>query len=326
VPVSPDSSRSWRGLFRKLALLALPFVIYAAVIVILDPFHFFEFSSTKLDALRARAAIPLNESIWKLAGYSHHLSSNLLLGDSRTDNLPTEQMASMLGEPVYNMAFGAATINEMVDSFWYADSTVQLKRVWMGVNFNQFSDYSRTYRTDAFVALKKHPLLYLINRTVAKAAAFMIYYGLTGKDPEIGKVTVSREEMWREVIGPTTDGYYRKYVDPVRFRADLQAIANHCRAKGIQFRFVIFPLHADLRNKIHAYGLDAEYARFKEFIASLADTYDYDLDDELTRNRENFSDPMHTIAPISRRIAIEISTGHVVLGVLRKAQWPLMSK
>jgi len=64
----------------------------------------------------------------------------------------------------------------------------------------------------------------------------------------------------------------------------------------------------------------------KEFIASLADTYDYDIDDELTRNRENFSDPMHTIAPISRRIAIEISTGHVALGVLRKAQWPFMSE
>lgn len=309
-------------LFRKLALLALPFVLYGSLVIALDPFHFFKFSTEKFAGLRARAAIPLNESLWKLGGYSRHLSESLVLGDSRADNLPTDEMSSVVSGGVYNMAFGAATINEMVDAFWYADSKVKLKRVWIGVNFNQFSDYTRTYRTDAFAAFNGNPLLYLTNRTVAKATAFMIYYGLTGKDPEIGRVKLSREEMWREVIGPTTDGYYGSHVDPVRFRADLRAIAEHCQIKGIQLRFVIFPLHADLRNKVHAYHLDTQYLEFKNFLASLADTYDFDIDDELTRNRENFADPMHTIPPISRRIAREISTGKIELGILRKPQDP----
>ena len=309
-------------LLRKLALLATPFLLYGAAIVILDPFHFFEFSTGKLDRLRSRAAVPLNESIWKLGGYSSRLSENLLLGDSRADNLPTDEMSSLVGGDVYNMAFGAATINEMVDAFWYADSIVKLKRVWIGINFNQFSDYARTYRTDAFVALKKNPLLYVTNRTVAKAAAFMLYYGLSGKDPELGRVKISRDEMWREVLGPTTDGYYRSHVDPVKFRADLRAIAEHCRINGIQLRFVIFPVHADLRNKVHAYQLDTQYAEFKAFLASLADTYDFDVDDALTSNAEEFADPMHTIPSMSRQIAREVATGRLQLGILRTTQEP----
>lgn len=300
--------------------MALPFVAYLGVVTTLDPFHFFKFSSLRLESLRKRAAIPLNESIWKLGGYSRDLSSNLVLGDSRADNLPTEQMSAALGEPVYNMAFGAATINEIVDSFWYADSIVKLKRVWIGVNFNQFSDYSRTYRTNSFAALKNNPLLYLTNRTVAKATAFMIYYGLTGRESEIGKVRLSRDEMWRTVIGPTTDGYYGSHVDAVGFRADLHAIADHCRASKIQLSFVIFPLHSDLRRRVSAYGLDSDYVRFKEFLASLANTYDYDLDDEMTQRRENFADPMHTVPAVTRQIAIELATGAVASGVLQKAR------
>lgn len=301
-------------LARKIALLALPFLLYSAAILWLDPFRFFNLTGHSLDPVRRRTALPLNQCIWKMSNYSRKRSPNILLGDSRIANLPAEEMTAALGEPVFNLAYGAATINEVSDSFWYANSIASLHRVWIGVNFNQFSDYARTYRTAAYQSMQEDPLLYFTNRTVMKAAAMVAYYGIEGGDPKIGLITSSPGVFWEYVLGTVTEGYYSKYVEPVQFRGDLKRMADYCHARGIRVTFVIPPGHTDLQKRVADFHLEAQYAEFKRYLGSLGETYDYDYPNEMTSNAANFHDPMHCNSETSKRLAAELASGNLVLG------------
>ena len=225
------------------------------------------------------------------------------------EGMPTEQIAAMVGEPVYNSAYGGGTLNETIDTFWNATTLTTLKRVWIGLNFNQYSDYARTYRTDAYRSVHQNPLLYFTNRTVVNAGLYMIYYGLRGRDPNIGKVLLDRDAFWREVLGPVTDGYYSRQVEPVIYRQELLRIVEHCRTHGIMLRFVIFPSHVELQHRISDYKLQDRYIQFKQEMSAMAETYDFDIENSFTSERSNFADPMHLTPPAKLLLAREIWGG-----------------
>ena len=52
------------------------------------------------------------------------------------------------------------------------------------------------------------------------------------------------------------------------------------------------PAHAELR-AIYDLGHNEARRAFKSYVNSLAPTVDFDIDNEFTRNRDNFTDPFH---------------------------------
>jgi hypothetical protein len=273
-------------------LLLLPFATLAAAVVWIDPFDFFGISKAIPAQAKKSAAWALNPCIGKLSEFRRDPSPNILLGDSRMESLDADRVTLAAGERYRNLSYGGASIREIADTFWLADSLVPLKNVYIGLGFNLYSDYNVTYRTDSVKAMFENPLLYFTNRTVLKSSYLAARAAWTGADPRLGAPTEDKETFWNSVLA-TYSEWYGRYTEPVRYRKELEKIAAHCRAKGARLRFVVFPGHNDVRALVGRRKLDSAYAVFKSDLQKLAPTYDYDVPSEITSSRDNYRDPVH---------------------------------
>jgi hypothetical protein len=62
-----------------------------------------------------------------------------------------------------------------------------------------------------FPPMQHDPFLYLLNRTVLKAAGYNLYYGALKRDPKIGVPNLSRDEFWRWQLEQTTGFYFGNF-------------------------------------------------------------------------------------------------------------------
>jgi hypothetical protein len=298
----------------KAAVLATPFLIYGTLIAYLDPFDLLPIRGPVPDSIKERTSLLLNPTIWKMLEFRRHPIDNVLLGDSRMEAVQPDSILQLTRERYFNFAYGGASLNEMIDTFWFASRVTRLKHVYIGINFNHWSDYNYTYRTDAFRSLEANPLLYFTNRTVVHAARYIAEALLAGHTPQLNRPRMDRDAYWNEVIGPITAGYYGKQTEPAHYRDELKRMVAYCNSHGIELRIVIFPSHVQLQQRVNDFGLGGAYQHFKADMASLAPTFDFDFANDLTASRENFLDPMHATPAVVGTVVREVWTkaaGHV---------------
>ena len=234
--------------------------------------------------------------------YSRNPQPYILLGDSRMGELPAKEIADLTGKPYVNMAYGGGTLNEVVDTFWLADRLTKLKEVWIGLGFHLYNDYNYTTRTEAYLAIEKNPLLYFTNRTVVESTWYNVRYAYTGASGSLNDPTVTREQLWKQYLGPLTTKWYERYVYPKVYRKQLTDIAAYCRKKGIRLGFIIFPTYVDVQMRVGDFGLDRYYQQFKTDVSELGPTYDFDYPNEITTDKDSFVDPYH----FTKQVADEI--------------------
>jgi hypothetical protein len=301
-------------LLKRLLLFSVPFWLYGFFIYLTDPYNFLGGPAIISNEIKMRTAYPLNYCLWKMPEFTRHPSPNLLLGDSRMDALKPERVKELTGTDNFNLAYGGATIREIVESFWSASRHASLRHVYIGINFNLYTDYEQFDRTAEVLMIERCTACYFINRTVLRAAL----YGIAGQwmhyDPKIGMVSEDRETFWRNQIGPQTAAFYARYVYPRKYHAELERIARYAKENGVDLVFLIFPTHVELQNRVRDFGLEGEYARFKQDLSSLATTYDFDYPNELTANKNNFSDPYHCRHACVDEIIREVWSGHFKYG------------
>jgi hypothetical protein len=278
---------------KRLLLFSVPFALYGLFIRLTDPFNFLGRHSMISTEVKMRTAYPLNYCLWEMPLFAKHPNPNLLLGDSRMAGLKSERIKELTGEDYFNLAYGGATLREIVSSFWFASRYTRLDHVYIGLDFNLYTDYEQLDRTAEVNTIESAPACYFINRTVLRAAVYGVAGQLFHYDPKIGAVTADRNTFWKLQLGPTTEGFYVRHVYPRRFHAKLEEIAQFVKRQGGEVVFVIFPTHVDLQNRVKDFGLEGEYARFKRDVGSLGTTYDFDYPNALTANADNFSDPYH---------------------------------
>lgn len=299
---------------KRLILFSVPFGLYALFIYLADPFNFLRESSIISNQVKMRTAYPLNYCLWKMPVFTKQPQPNLLLGDSRMDAVTSERVKELTGENYFNLAYGGATLREIISSFWFASRHTRLHRVYIGLDFNLYTDYEQLDRTAEVLTIESAPACYFINRTVLRAAL----YGVAGQwlhyDPKIGAIAVDRDAFWRFQIGPTTAGFYVRHVYPTKYHAKLLEIARSMKSRGEELVFVIFPTHVELQNRVKDFGLEDEYIRFKRDVGSLATTYDFDYPNELTANKDNFSDPYHCRHECVDEIVREVWSGNLKYG------------
>ena len=295
----------------KALALACPFLLVAMLIIIIDPYNFWGVSKVISDDIKVKTSVALNPCLWRMIEYRRSPRPNILLGDSRMGALSQDEISRMSELPYFNFYYGGASLNEMIDTFWYAASLTKLRNVYMGVNFVLYNDYNYTARTEAVKALFDNPLLYFTNRSVLKTAFYNARMALSGRDPKIGVPSVSRDEYWRQMLNI---GYYRQYVYPIRYRKQLKLISEYCRNNSINLHFIIFPTHVDMQARINHYNLKNEYDKYKRELAELGTTYDYDYKNELTVNAGDYRDPIHFTPRITSVLIREIWLGPMRIG------------
>jgi hypothetical protein len=76
------------------------------------------------------------------------------------DALKVNQIKKVTGTEYYNLAFGGATIREVVETFWFASRHTNLKHVKIGINFNMYTDYEQLDRVQEVATIEHNPLFY----------------------------------------------------------------------------------------------------------------------------------------------------------------------
>lgn len=301
---------------RKVSLFALPWLLAALVVFLVDPFSVLFSRSLIPQAVKQRIAIPLNPCLVQLSRFARNPAPIVFLGDSRMAALKEDKAKEVIGEEVRNLAYGGGSLREALDSFYYADSIIPLKAVVLGVNFDSYNDYAITRRTEAFRTIHDNLALYFVNRTVLQATAYTLYSALSGVDLKLGAPRVDRKAFWDETIhGPQETRMIATYIRPGQYKEELVRLADYCNKKGIKLTFVIFPTHSELRESVEESRPD-DYMKFKEDIAAIAPTYDFDRPSALTDDERNFNDPLHTTGAWVKPILAEFWFGQTKYSAL----------
>ena len=306
----PVEQAEGRLFLAKFALFILPLLLFGLGLIAIDPFNFFGLPSVISDAVKSRTSRPLNVVLWKMIDYSHHPNANILLGDSRMNNIDLDYLNRVSPVHYYNLAYGGAAMDEILDSFWFANKIVGgLKNVYVGVNLNLWNKFYRQGRAGMFPLMQQNPFNYLINRTVLKAAGYNVYYQLSGGDPKIGAPSLTRDQFWQWQLHQTTNFYYGNFAPSEQYFAEMQKIVRYCSLHNTKLVFVIFPTHLDLQQRLIDLNLRQEDEQLRASLRALATTFDFDYPSELTRAASNFSDPYHYNSAAGHEIVNEIWGG-----------------
>lgn len=304
-----------RRLIFRLCLLCLPFFVAAVFIFAVDPFNFLSTSGTIPEEIKRPVALQFNPPFWKLNKFERDPMQFVLLGDSRMASLETGIINEISGDEYTNLAYGGASMREIIDTFWVVAKKVRLRRVYVGVSLEKYNDYEITDRLTFYKSAVENPALYFVNRAVWEAAYYDLEGYLTGVKFTVGTPSTNREEFWLEEL-QLTAAYYRKYAEPKKYRKELLEMSNYCLNNGIELRFIIFPTHIDAQNVILESGFQAKNETFRQDLMKCGDVYDFDWPTDLTRNRSNFDDPMHIKQGMRQMVIAEVWTNELKYGRL----------
>jgi hypothetical protein len=292
-------SREVKRLIKKLALFLLPFGIYGAVIIAIDPYNYFSTNSFIPGELKQEISFKLNYALWRMVEYKRQPSDGLLLGDSRMMAIQAEDIRAVCGQEYYNFAYGGGSLKEALATFRFANDQTQLRRVAIGLDINTYNGSDTKDRVAEAQAALRNPLLYVTNNNVMLAAWKLVVSVVTRKTARIGEPVGDRESFWRQQLDVTARVYLENYRDPAFYRNELAEISAICRAQNIQLDFIIFPSHQDLMSKIGEYALVDADRVMREDLAKYGRVFDFAWKNSLTADRASFTDPFHFTHEVS---------------------------
>lgn len=277
-----------------------PMGILGVLNYVVDPYNVnrqFELVLSK-DKISYRA----NYRLYKMQAFANDPCENILLGDSRMNELDTGEIENRTGEKYFNFAYGGGTAYEIVDTFWYAADHVSLKRVYIGMNFNLYNTMNRSNLvTEAKRTLGK-PLAYYFSLYTVKISIYNLLYKFTGINMVSEKPPMEKDAFWKKQLGESTKSFYGRYIYPEDLYNELVKIHHYCLGHGIEMVLIIPPTHVDLQNKVADYGLTEAYVKYKEDMNSLGKVYDFDIDTEDNRNYDLYGDPYHAGKEIKENV------------------------
>mgnify|MGYP001593967187 FL=1 len=105
--------------------------------------------------------------------------------------------------------------------------------------------------------------------------------------------------------------FYSNYEYPTTYYEGLKEISNYCKENNIKLIFFVPPTHIEQQQSVINFDLAEEEVRFRDDIKKLGILYDFDYPNEKTKNKTNFSDPLHPNDSIREIVTQEIVTGNL---------------
>jgi hypothetical protein len=299
----------------KSAILGLPLMLWTAVVVLVDPFDYFNVSHVVDADIKKHNAQEINTLYYHTFQEANAPSAHVLIGDSRTASLPIDTINTLTGDRYALLTASALKVNEIADLFWLAQRYRPLKSVYVGVNFSMFNEYAYANRVEGVSEILRNPFRYIFNPNTAQAVYYVVKASLLHK-PAISSVPpMTRDEFWAYMVSERGNDWYGKYKFPNQAFADLKAMAAFCRTHGISLTFVIVPHHVEFQNRVWDHGLTKDKIRFLDSMLELnVPVIDYDYVNEITRDKSNFTDPVHYNEAIGELIANELVSGQYRVG------------
>lgn len=293
----------------KIMLFSSPFLVWFGAVAWVDPFNFFNCKSKDEIEIREMKIRSLNSMLFNMIQYKNNPTEVIFIGDSRTRVISDSLYSSITNQSTFNLYSNKAKLNEMIDLFWYAENYHKLKKVFIGINFNLFNTYAFGARSKSNSEICNSFLKYITNRAVGQATAIMLDLFSLSQEKKMNQI-----EFWKYNLEEKSADFYSKYGFPSDAVIQLSEMANYCEANNIELTFVILPQALPMRKKILYYNLANEESVFKNTIAAIANTIDYDYENVITTDTTNFGDPIHFKKSIGELIARELAMSDFKIG------------
>ena len=301
-------------LFKILIFLIPIFLVTFTLTLVVDPYNYFNFFKIIPDSEKINNLPRYNKYLWTLIEYKNKPGENIILGDSRSARIDVDYVYKLTGHKYSNLSLEGANAATIKSSFFFAANTIKLKRVYIGISFNSFSQkggdpYNQIIgdkRVDNLIDKINNPL-YFINDEILKQSANLVIKHFSRVD--IKKAAVlpfNKDNQWNYFLLNYGDNIFKDFILSEKYLEDLREITDYCRFHNIYLAFIIFPNHIDLHNKIREYGLDATERQFKTNIRKLGPVYDYDYYNDITNNKNNYEDPFHSTKLVTDLLTKEI--------------------
>ena len=153
-------------LLRKGSIFIIPIIIWMILVVVVDPFNYFNISKNISKESKIESAQKLNSLLYNLIEFKNNPQPNIIIGDSRIRKLPTDRIKEITGDSYYTLHANAAKFNEIIDLFWEANKYSRLENVILGINFNIYNEYAYSDRVSDAKELIETPLMYIFNQDI----------------------------------------------------------------------------------------------------------------------------------------------------------------
>ena len=304
-------------LLRKGSIFIFPIIAWICIVVIVDPFNYFNVSNTISENAKERSAQQINSLLYNTINFKNNLTNSIIIGDSRIRKLPTEEIKKLTGNDYYTMHSNAAKLNEIIDLFWFSDSlyfsasSTNLENVIIGINFNLYNEYSYSNRVADVKKLLDNKFIYIFNWSILEAVYLALKNDFFSINPNKKK---HKETSWDYIIKTIAKNHYSKYKHPKETLLRLEEIGSYCKENNINLLFLIVPHHKEFHNRLVKFNLVDEEENFKNDIKNIGRVIDFDFPNSITNCKSCFSDPIHTTDSIGEIIVREIFSDSIIIG------------
>jgi len=299
-----------------MVVFVIPILLCALFVLYIDPFNYFSLLTGIPEGIKKETVSNFNDVLWYTIDYAHAPSPGIIIGDSRSKRISVEHLREKTGRQYKHLCGNAVKINEIVDFFWFANSYKKLESVYIVLTFSIYNLYAFANRVVGAEAAIKNPLLYVFDRHVIEASYLVFSSVFLKRNISLWEPPASKEEFWKWSLDNWSNQQYGKWKYPLNGYKGLRDISDYCRQNHIELTFIIAPNHTDFQAKVDYFNLNGEQIRFKKDISALSTTYDFDYVNDLTKNKDNFSDPVHVTEEVANSLVDEILTGNLHYGRL----------
>lgn len=285
---------------QKVLFFAIPVLVYALVITIVDPYNFINFFKVISDEdkflviQRTDESSPRGNLLWKSVEFRRKPVQNIIVGDSQGKDIDVQIIKEQTGDDYYNFCSPGASFTTMFKTFWFAANQVKLKKVYFQVafmNYNLDRDYDLWHFAEDYM---KRPYEYYTTKEIFIDAVVNVAWVAT-RNPKI--VSRSYEflppSQMEDLAQARLKLFFSRYTYPTAYKNEFARITDYCKANDIEFTFLILPVYKGVDEYLAKNNLFDDKVKFKSDINSLADVYDLDKLAGLKDYRYNFIDYFH---------------------------------
>jgi hypothetical protein len=304
-------------LLRKGSVFMLPIIAWIYIVIVVDPFNYFNVSNFISEKAKEKSAQQLNSLLYNTVNFRNNPTNSIIIGDSRIRKLPTEKIKQLTGDDYYTMHSNAAKLNEIIDLFWFSDSLwcsdnyTNLENVIIGINFNLYNEYAYSNRVTDVKKILDNKFIYIFNWNILETIYLALKNEFFGLKPNEKK---DKEEFWDYTIKTIAKNHYSKYKHPKETLLRLEEMGAYCKANDINLILLIVPHYKEFHNRLVEFDLAEEENAYKNEIKNIGRVIDYDFPNSITNCKSCFSDPIHTTDSIGEIMVNEIFSDSLTIG------------
>lgn len=292
------------------ALLGIPFVIYGILVAIIDPYNYRNMNKGADRQMKEDIAYVIEPHLLRMTKFHNNPTDKVVLGDSRSNGLYVRiESCDSVYKGWSNLAYGGSSLQEVIETFWWATKEIKLDTVLMGINLNLYNKYNKKFWVQETIERRENFFSYAFNRYTLQATMLTLEGYLSDENVVAYEPPSSKEEFWRYTLSSMGSKFYEHFAYPDEYFAQLKEISEYCKRHDIVLIFWVPPTHIEFQKKKEDFGLAEMDARFKADLATMGEVYDFDYPSELTQKYEDFRDPMHFDVRVGEIVRDELLTG-----------------